>query len=758
MTYSILGYDPVTGDLGVAVQSKFPGVGSLVPYGEADVGVVATQAFGNPRHGTIGLQLLRCGATPQQAVEVLLHNDDHGTRRQFALLDSSGDVAAYTGAELQDWDGWSGSACGRDCVALGNGLASVRVVDQMRGREAAGGESRSAVGGGVMRASGRFGSVFGSLRGYRRGWLLADLVAGLAVWAVLVPESLAYAVLAGVPPVVGLWAAPAALVLYAALGSSRHLVVGPMSATAALSGVLVGGLAADAGHAAALTAGLALVTGLLTLGAGLLRLGFLAGFVSQPVLKGFIIGLALTIVAGQLPKLFGVERVDGVFVEKLWGLSTELGHTNGWALAVGASSLVLLLLLRHFVPLLPAAMVAVLAGVLASVLLGLPERGVAVVGSIASGLPPFGLPELRLADYTAIVAGAVGIALVGFAEGLAAAQTYASKAGYDVDPDRELLGVGAANLGAGLCAGMVVSGSLSKTAVNGGAGARSQASGLVVAALTAVTLLVLTGLFERLPEATLGAIVIVAVAELIDVPALRRLYRIRTSRLGAIYGPAARVDFLAALAALLGVLLFDTLPGLFIGIAASVLLLVYRASRPNVAVLGKTAGPDPAWVDLTRHPAAQRAPGVEVVRVEAGLFFANADHVRARIRGIAESADARAVVLDAETSPSIDVTAARMLADLAQNLHRRGTRLLVARDVGQVRDVLRRTEVPGIAVGVHRTVDAAVHAALHDTSAPGAAESHPLNPDDPGTVASPAPTAPDTDDDDAGRSGPLTSP
>ena len=593
--------------------------------------------------------------------------------------------------------------------------------------------------------------LFGSLRGYRRGWLRADLVAGLAVWAVLVPESLAYAVLAGVPPVVGLWAAPAALVLYAALGSSRHLVVGPMSATAALSGVVVGGLAGDPGRAAALTAGLALVTGLITIGSGLLRLGFLAGFVSQPVLKGFIIGLALTIVAGQLPKLFGVERVDGAFFEKLWGVSTRLGKTNGWAVAVGAGSLVLLLLLRRFAPLVPSAMVVVLAGVLASVLLDLPERGVAVVGSIASGLPPFGLPELRLADYAAVVADAVGIALVGFAEGLAAAQTYASQAGYDIDPDRELLGVGVANVGAGLCAGMVVSGSLSKTAVNGSAGARSQASGLVVAALTVVTLLLLTGLFEQLPEATLGAIVIVAVAELIDFPALRRLYRIWTSRLGAIYGVAARVDFLAALAALFGVLVFDTMTGLFIGIAVSVLLLVYRASRPNVAVLGRTVGPDPAWVDLARHPGAETVPDVQVVRVEASLFFANADHVRTRIRRIAESADPRAVVLDAETTPSIDVTGAQMLADLADNLRGRGTRLLVARDVGQVRDVLRRVEVPEIVVGVYPTVDAAVEAALDSLGEIEAAPPHPPPMGDSGIPHPPA--APDTDADDTVADG-----
>ena len=233
----------------------------------------------------------------------------------------------------------------------------------------------------------------GRCSAYRRGWLRADLLAGLAVWAILVPESLAYAVLAGVPPAVGLWATPAALLLYAALGSSRHLVVGPMSATSALSGVVVAGLASGhAGGASALTAGLALVTGLILVGAGLLRLGFLAGFVSQPVLKGFIIGLALTIVAGQVPKLLGLERVDGAFVEKVWGLSTELGHTKAWTVAVGAGSLVLLLVLRRFARLLPAAMVVVLAGVLASVLLDLPEHGVAVVGPIASGLPPFGLP------------------------------------------------------------------------------------------------------------------------------------------------------------------------------------------------------------------------------------------------------------------------------------------------------------------------------------------------------------------------------
>ena len=594
--------------------------------------------------------------------------------------------------------------------------------------------------------------LFGSLRGYRRGWLRADLVAGLAVWAVLVPESLAYAVLAGVPPVVGLWAAPAALVLYAALGSSRHLVVGPMSATAALSGVVVGGLAGDPGRAAALTAGLALVTGLITIGSGLLRLGFLAGFVSQPVLKGFIIGLALTIVAGQLPKLFGLERVEGAFFEKLWGaVHRGWGRPTGerWPSArvrwcfccsCGASPPWCRPRWSWCWPgCWPRCCWTCPSG-------GWPSSGRSRAGCRPSGCPSSGsqitppLSPMRWASPSS-----------GSPKASPRRRHTRPKAGYDIDPDRELLGVGVANVGAGLCAGMVVSGSLSKTAVNGSAGARSQASGLVVAALTVVTLLLLTGLFEQLPEATLGAIVIVAVAELIDFPALRRLYRIWTSRLGAIYGVAARVDFLAALAALFGVLVFDTMTGLFIGIAVSVLLLVYRASRPNVAVLGRTVGPDPAWVDLARHPGAETVPDVQVVRVEASLFFANADHVRTRIRRIAESADPRAVVLDAETTPSIDVTGAQMLADLADNLRGRGTRLLVARDVGQVRDVLRRVEVPEIVVGVYPTVDAAVEAALDSLGEIEAAPPHPPPMGDSGIPHPPA--TPDTDADDTVADG-----
>ena len=294
---------------------------------------------------------------------------------------------------------------------------------------------------------------------------------------------------------------------------------------------------------------------------------------------------------------------------------------------------------------------------------------------------------------------------MGFAEGLGAAKTYAARHHYDIDANRELVGLGAANLGAGLASGMVVNGSLSKTAVNGGAGAETQMSGIVVAVLTVVTLLFLTGLFETLPEATLAAVVIAAVIELVDVPALMRLHRVWTRRLGRIYGPAARPDFVAAIAALAGVLVFDTLPGLFIGIGVSLVLLLYRASRPNVAVLGRL--PDGHWVDLARGDA-EAQPHVVVLRVEAGLFFANADHVRRTILAHAREDEVKAVVIDAETMPYIDVTAAEALAQLRDDLERDGVQLLLARDIGQVRDVLRRAGAEDEATAVFPTVEDAV--------------------------------------------------
>lgn len=553
-----------------------------------------------------------------------------------------------------------------------------------------------------------------SFQGHGRDQIGPDLLAGLTVWAVLVPEALAYATIAGVSPVIGLYAAPAALILYALFGSSRHLVVGPMAATAALSAAAVASISGG-GNAAAMTAALALVVGVLAVLAAVARLGFVASFISEPVLKGFIVGLALTIIVGQLPKLFGVPRGEGDFFEKTWHLVTSLGETNGWTLAVGASSLAVVLVLHKVSPRLPAPLIAVVLGILVVAVFGLDSEGVAIVGQIEGGLPPLGLPSVAGSDYVALLGSAVGILLVAFAEGVGAAKNYAAKGHYDVDPNQELLGVGAANIGAGLSSGMIVNGSLSKTAVNVSAGAVSQMSGIVVAALTVMTLLFLTDLFANLPEATLAAVVIAAVTKLVDFRTLRRYARLTTPNLRRIYGVAAYADFLAAVCAMVGVLVFDILPGLFIGVAVSVLLLLYRASRPHVAELGRTR--DRRWVDLQRNPDALIEPEIVVLRPESGLIYANADNVAGAVRGHLHD-DTRAVVLDTTAVPSIDITAVEMLDRLSADLDQRHIRLHFAGEIGQVRDLLSATGISSVVTDAHPTVDAAVTAARHDLDHP----------------------------------------
>jgi len=292
-----------------------------------------------------------------------------------------------------------------------------------------------------------------SLRGYRRGWLRGDLIAGLTVWAVLVPEALAYASIAGVSPVVGLYAAPGALLLYAVLGSSRQLVVGPMAATAALSAAAVGDLAAGRSREfPALTVALALTTGILALAAGAARLGFVASLISEPVLKGFIVGLALTIIAGQVPALIGVPKGSGDFFEQAWDLLTRLGQVQWVTALVGLGSLATVAVLRRAAPAVPAPLVVVAAGTLAAYALHLPGHGVAVVGHIGGGLPSFGLPGVPAADYLRLAGPAAGICLIGFAEGLGAARACAGR-GDRIRPNRELAGLGAANLAGGRSAG-----------------------------------------------------------------------------------------------------------------------------------------------------------------------------------------------------------------------------------------------------------------------------------------------------------------
>jgi len=529
--------------------------------------------------------------------------------------------------------------------------------------------------------------VLTTMRGFERSWLPGEAVAGLTLWSVLVPVVLAYATLAHVPPVYGIYAAVPALIIYAVVGTSRYLVTGPMAATAALSAATIARLASPSSRQfVALSVGLALVIGAIALAAGILRLGFVASFVSKSVLSGFITGLALTIIVGQIPSLLGLPAGSGGFFAKLGHVVRSVPDAHWWTALVGVVSLALVLALRWLVPRAPGAFIALGLGIVAVAVFGLADKGVAVVGHIPRGLPKLGLPDLGWSDYQSLVGGAAGIALIGFAEGFGAAKKYASGRHETIDANRELLALGLANLGAGLCSGMVVNGTLTKTAVNVQAGARTQLTGLVAAAMSVLTLFFLTGLFADLPYATLAAVVIAAVSDLVDIGSLRRLYAAPSAQLVKLYGLAARAEFFASVAALLGVLVFGVLQGLVIGITASILLIVFRASRPHVAILGLLRSEN-RWADIERNPTASTAAGVVVARPEGGLFYANADHVRTAVTSRVHDGTT-GVVIDAESMPAIDTTGVEMLVDLSRDLAGERVRLLVARPVGQVRDLL----------------------------------------------------------------------
>ncbi|HRV59266.1 MAG: SulP family inorganic anion transporter [Solirubrobacterales bacterium] len=547
--------------------------------------------------------------------------------------------------------------------------------------------------------------LFPSIRPYSRGWLRRDLLAALTVWAVLVPEALAYATIAGVSPIVGLYAAPGALLIYAALGSSRRLVTGADAATAALSAAIVGGIVTgDSSAFVQTTAALAICVGVIAFAAGIARLGFVVNFISIPVLRGFIVGLALTIIAGQIPYLFGVESSNGNFFNRIWVFLTHLGQVDLPTVAIGLISLAIILFCKYRRPAVPGSLIAVVLGVAAVNAFDLGAHGVEIVGQVNSDLPSISLPDIGLADLGPLVAGAVGLMLVGFAESLASAKAYPDSE-ESLDPNRELVGTGAANVGAGLFGGFVVTGSFSKTSINADSGARSQLSGIVVAVLAILTMLFLTGLFEDLPEAALAAVVIAALIHAVDIVGLRDLARIRER--GNPLNPANRPDFIASIAALAGVMVFDILPGLFIGIGVSLVLLLYRSSRPRVAELGELKSQPTHWGDRRRHPDALEVPGTVVLRLEAAIFFANAEEIRKEVIGSIRP-DTRAVVLDVETVPYIDVTGVYMLRSLYEELRRRQIRLAVARDVGQVEDMMRATGLAGLLADSYVSIDQAV--------------------------------------------------
>ena len=454
----------------------------------------------------------------------------------------------------------------------------------------------------------------------------ADLVAGVALAGLLVPEGLAYAGIAGVAPEVGLYSAAAGLAVYPLFGSSRHLAVTCTSGSAAMLAALVAPLAAgDAKRYATLASAAAIVAGLLFLLSSALKLGFISEFISKPVLKGFVFGLGLTIMIKQGPKLLGIEKGQGDTLDQTWQMIVSLPRSNLWTVAVGASALTVIFLLGAWAPRIPSALVVLVLGIVAVRNFGLQEHGVEIVGSVPTGLPHVGLPVVSRDDLAELFAGAIGIVLIVYAEALAAGRTFAAKYKYDVNPNQELAAMGVANLASGLMQGIIVGGGMSGTAANAAGGARSQLSAITTALISVLTLLFLMPLFQSLPEAVLGAIVIHAVWHLADVKEMRRLASLKT---GSIW---------VALTAIAGVLVLGILKGLILAMCLTLAALLKKVSVPMDSVLGRLPGTR-TFVDLALHPEAESVPGLLIFRPDGILFFANANRFSSRLRAALKDA------------------------------------------------------------------------------------------------------------------------
>ncbi len=509
---------------------------------------------------------------------------------------------------------------------------------------------------------------------YERRWLRPDVIAAAAVWAVLVPEGIAYASLAGLPPATGLFAALAPLLAYAVFGTCRQLTVGPSSAVAAYSAAAVAQVAlGDSTRFIALSALLALLVGALLLAAGLARAGFVADFFARPVLTGFVAGLALVIGVGQLSKLLGVEGGGTGFFGKLGALIPELGGASLLTLVIGVAALAIIFVLRAYAPKVPAMLVVVVLGIAVVAIFDLQDHGVAIVGTMTDGLPSLTFPSFRLSDVIDLLPDAFALALICFAESVAGARAIAARHHYEVDADQELIALGVANLGAGLLQGFTVDASLSRSAVADSSGVKTQLSNIVLFCFLVVTMLFLMPLFHDLPEAVLGAIVIAAVSHLVDVGALRRLRR------------SDPTDFVLAILCFAGVLVFGLLMGLAIAVIISMLALVYRAYRPTSAVLGRA----PGAVDDERlryrgiedHPDCETFPGLVILRTDGELFFANARWFRETVRALAldQSPPVRELLVHVGAVPRMDTTAAAMLKELIPELHEAGVEIAFAR-------------------------------------------------------------------------------
>jgi len=520
---------------------------------------------------------------------------------------------------------------------------------------------------------------------YDRAWLRRDLAAGLVLATMLVPVGIAYAVASGLPGIYGLYATIVPLLAYALFGPSRILVLGPDSSLAPVILAVVLPLSAgDPGRAVALAGMMAVVTGLVCIGAGLAKLGFVTELLAKPIRYGYMNGIALTVLISQLPKLFGFSvDAEGPLRELVeFARSVAGGSANPVELAIGAGTLAAILVLKRFERL-PGVLIAVIAATVLVAAFDLDQRfGVKVLGPLPQGLPAFALPVIAFADLRQVVIGGVAVALVAFADTSVLSRVYAAKTRTQVDPNQEMIGLGAANLAAGLFQGFPISSSSSRTPVAEAAGAKTQLTGVVGAVAVALLLLLAPNLLQSLPSSALAAVVVAAAIGLFEIRDLRRIYRIQ------------RWEFWLAIGCFVGVAVLGVIPGIALAIAMALVEFLWDGWRPHYAVLGRADGVR-GFHDIKRHPGARRVPGLVLFRWDAPLFFANAELFRQRVLESVQDSPTppRRVIVAAEPVTSIDVTSADVLVELDRDLRSLGVELHFAEMKDPVRDKLKRFEL-----------------------------------------------------------------
>jgi len=529
-----------------------------------------------------------------------------------------------------------------------------------------------------------------------------DLLAGLSVAAVEVPTAMAYAELAGFPPVIGIYSSILPLVAYACLGSSRQLIVGPDAATCAIvAAALVPLAAGDPGRYLALSMALSMIVGVMCIGAGFLRLGAIADLLSRPILTGFMNGIALTIVSKQLGGFCGFAlRQDTGFFLRIVDFAARLGEVRGPTLLVGSVTLVFIWSAARIAPRIPGPLIGVGMGLLIAAIFDLRASAVALIGTIPAGIPLPMLPLVSPAEIQDLSFAALGILLVSFCSAIATAKSFAARNGYDIDPNRELVALGAANIAAGISQGFAISGADSRTAISEVAGGKTRMTGIYAAVLMTMVLLFLTRPLSMVPRSSLAAVLIAAGVALFDLPATIRLYQM------------SRREFWVAGVATLGVITIGVGAGIVIAVLLTVLTLLLRASRPHDAILGRLPGTED-YSDVEVHPGAEGVPGALIYRFDASLVFFNADYFKQRVRAAVASAATkpRAFILDVEAVTMIDLTAAYALEEVRAELNAHGIEIMIARARTALREQLTRYGLLGMgAERFYPSVKAAVEA------------------------------------------------